>query len=135
MRLATTLALLLLAAALLGGCGSSSPPSRQGTSGGSEGAGAPVPKRQAAAPAGAGVQSCETDAADAAALRAVGVSCGQARRVMFAWQRSRACAPGGASRSGCGARSYRCQATRSARGLAVDCARPGASIAFTVKPR
>lgn len=126
MRLATPLALLLLTAAALGGCGSSSGGESTGSGGGGGVQATP----------GASVKGCKTDPVGAAALAVTGGSCGEARRVMQTWQRSRTCAPtGGASRGGCTVRSYRCLATRTARGLAVDCARPGTSIRFTAKRR
>ena len=43
--------------------------------------------------------------------------------------------PAGASRWGCSVGSYRCQAVVTDRGWSVDCAKPGRSIAFTVKPQ
>lgn len=91
-----------------------------------------VPDR---APAGARAQNCDTYATDAGALRATGISCDQARRVLYAWQRERSCRlPGGTSRGSCRTRSYRCQAVRGDRGLAVSCSRPGRSLAFLARP-
>jgi hypothetical protein len=56
-------------------------------------------------------------------------------KVRASWEASPACKhPQGASRWGCSVGSYRCQAVVSDRGWSVDCARPGRSIAFTVKP-
>ncbi|MDX6626965.1 MAG: hypothetical protein QOE56_1954 [Solirubrobacterales bacterium] len=119
MRLAVPIALVIVAAALLAGCGGSS----DSTSGGST-----------TAPAGAAATSCETGAVDAKALRATAVSCGEARQALFAWQRAADCAGSpGASHSACTVRSYRCIGTRTDRGLAVSCARPGRSIAFIAK--
>jgi len=52
------------------------------------------------------------------------------------WEESPDCAhPQGASRWGCSVGPYRCQAVVSDRGWAVDCAKPGRSIAFTVPSR
>jgi hypothetical protein len=127
MRLAIPIAIILLAAALLAGCG--------GSSSSSETTGSTVPPGGAAtAPAGASARSCETEAVDAEALRATGVSCGDARDVLFAWQRAPACAAEpGASHSACTVDSYRCIGARTDRGLAVSCARAGRSIAFVAE--
>jgi hypothetical protein len=131
MRLATPLAIAVLAAALLAGCGGSSSPQSGSTSTGSTKA----PKASdSTAPVGASAQVCETHAVDASALHATGVSCGEARRLMFAWQRDPACAsPRGASRSSCTTGSYRCLGTTTARGVSVSCSRPGRSFAFLAK--
>ena len=86
MRLAVPLAIAVLAAALLAGCGGSSSSSGGSTQTGStraEGHGS-------SAPVGASARNCDTDATvDVEALRAVGVSCGRARQVMYGWQRNR----------------------------------------------
>ena len=112
---------VLLAAALVAGCGDSS---SEETS---------VPPK---APAGATAKSCDTDAADAEGLRATGIACDQARQVLYGWQRQHSCSlPNGASRGSCLTRSYRCQAVRGDRGLAISCARAGQSVAFISKPR
>jgi hypothetical protein len=130
MRLATPLATLLLAAALLAGCGGSS-----STSGGS------VPTEAtrggaATGPAGASARSCESGAGDADDLLAAGVSCARARQVLYGWQRAGSCAPpAGASRSSCASGPYRCLGTRTDRGIAVSCSRPGESIGFVAEPR
>ena len=114
-RLAAPLVVLVLAALAAAGCGGSA--SEEGSSSG--------------APVGAAAKSCETDAVDAGALRATGVSCDRARQVMYGWQRQGSCsAPPGASRVSCTTRSYRCTGARTDRGTAVSCARPGRSIAF-----
>jgi hypothetical protein len=133
MRLAIPLAIVALTAAMLAGCGGSSPTdesSQSGSTGPSESTAPSSPK----APAGATAKGCATDAPGAEGLRATGVSCGQARRVMLGWQRDPACAaPAGASRTSCTARSYRCLGARTDRGLAVSCSRAGASIAFLAR--
>ena len=123
------IALLALLAALLAGCGSSSEESSTGSDG------APTQAApNAGAPAGAAARSCETLAADAEALRATNLPCEQARQVMYGWQREPSCAlPASGSRGGCRARSYRCQAVRAERGVAVSCARAGASVAFIAR--
>lgn len=120
-RLVAPLAAVALAAGLLVGCGDSSSDQTS------------VPPK---APVGAGAASCDTYATDAEPLRATGIPCDQARRVMYGWQREHSCSlPSGASRGSCRARSYRCQAARTDRGLAVSCAREGQSIAFLAKRR
>ncbi|MDX6590585.1 MAG: hypothetical protein QOI84_1859 [Solirubrobacterales bacterium] len=125
MRLAAPIAIALLAA-LLAGCGGSS-------SGGSSSS-TEAPPSGSTAPAGASAQSCPTSANGAEALRVTGVSCGNAERVVVAWQQGASCAPtAGASRSGCNAAGYRCLSTVTDRGLAVSCSGPGRSIAFIAK--
>ena len=58
-----------------------------------------------------------------------------AAKIRASWEASPACKhPQGASRWGCSVGSYRCQAVVTDRGWSVDCAKPGRSIAFTVKP-
>ncbi len=97
MRLATPLAIAVLAAALLAGCGGSSSSDSGSTSTGS---GTAPKSGDSTAPIGASAQSCDTHAVAVKSLRATGVSCGQARQLMFGWQRNPACAsPQGASRS------------------------------------
>lgn len=126
---AAAIALVVLAAALLGGCGSSSEEGSTGSDG-------PLTESapNAGAPVGASARSCETFAADAEALRATGLPCDQARQVLYGWQREPSCAlPAGGSRGGCLSHSYRCQAVRADRGIAVSCARAGESIAFVVR--
>lgn len=57
-------------------------------------------------------------------------------KIRAAWERSPDCKhPRGASRWGCSVGAYRCQAVVTGRGWSVDCARPGRSIAFTVRRR
>jgi hypothetical protein len=129
MRLAAPLLTVALAA-LLAGCGSSSDE-------GSTAAGttqAPPRASGPGAPVGARAASCATGAAGAEALRATGVSCGQARQVLSGWQRERSCSlPSGASRGSCLTRTYRCLGARTDRGITVSCSRQGQSIAFVVK--
>jgi hypothetical protein len=140
MRLAIPIAIVALAAALLSGCGGSSS-SKEGTrvltsrlqtrlQPPGKGAQANSP----AAPVGASARSCDNGAVDANGLRAVGVSCGRARQVMFGWRRDRSCArPSGASRTSCSTGSYRCLGARTDRGVAVSCSRPGESVAFVAR--
>ena len=130
MKLAVPITIAVLAATAMTGCGGSSS-SSESTANRSMAA----PQGGAArAPAGASAQICDTRAVDAEALRATAVSCDDARRVLFAWQRASACAGSrGASHSACTVRSYRCIGSRTDRGLAVSCAGPGRSIAFIAK--
>lgn len=128
-RLVSPLVVVALAAVLAAGCGGSSVE----TDGSSTGTVTEVTPGRA--PIGASTKSCDAYATDAEGLRATGIACDQARQVLYGWQREPSCAlPGGASRSSCSIGSYRCQAVRSDRGLAVSCSRPGKSIAFIAKP-
>jgi hypothetical protein len=135
MRLATPLAIVALAAALLSGCGGSSSSSTGGST--QTGTGAPSQTSGAgtpSAPVGASARECATHAANAAGLRAVGVSCGAARKVMYGWQLLGACAPpSAASRTSCTVRSFRCLSGGTDRGVVVGCSRPGESIAFVAR--
>ena len=57
-------------------------------------------------------------------------------KIRAAWERSPDCRhPRGASRWGCSVGAYRCQGVVTGRGWSVDCAKPGRSIAFTVRRR
>jgi hypothetical protein len=127
MRLAAPIAIALLAAALAAGCGGSSD---QGSrSGGSTGA-----PTTSTGPAGASAQSCPIEANRTEVLRATGVSCGKAQRLVAAWERSESCAPpAGASRSACDVGGYRCLSAATDRGFGISCSRPGRSIAFIAK--
>ncbi len=130
MRLAVPLAIFALALALLSGCGSSDDGSDSGA------ASQPAPKSSgASAPAGASAHSCAGKAGSASALRATGIPCKQAKLLAAAWTRHEACAPAdGASRSSCQLEGdYDCLTAVTDRGLAVSCARPGSSVAFTVR--
>lgn len=121
MRLATSLAVLVLAASLLAGCGSSSEASSTGTS---------SPRGHLV---GAPVRNCPLDVGGTRGLHTVGVSCGEAQRVVLAWRRDSSCAAApGASHSACSVRGYRCIGTVTDRGLAVSCTHRGPSVAFTV---
>lgn len=126
MRLAVPIAIVLLAAAVAG-CGDSS----SGTGSTPTGVTAVPHEGAGTAPAGASAESCDSGAIDAEALLATDVSCGEARQVLFSWQRDPGCAASpGASHSACSVRAYRCIGTRTDRGLDVSCAGPGHSIAF-----
>lgn len=57
-------------------------------------------------------------------------------KMRASWMSSPACRhPHGASRWSCSVGPYRCQAVVTDRGWSVDCAKPGRSIGFTVRPR
>lgn len=129
MRPAVPIAIVALAVAALGGCGGSSQSDSTATGPG------PAPQGGAeTAPAGASAQSCEVSVADTESLRATGISCDEAKAVLLAWQRDDGCVGSqGISHIACTVRSYRCIATRTDRGLAVGCARPGRSVAFISK--
>jgi hypothetical protein len=135
-RVAAPLIAAALLAALAAGCGDSSIET-DGSRTGTVTSVVPIPdkgKSNSGAPIGASARSCDAYSTDAGTLRATGISCGQARQVMYDWQRERSCAtPSDASRGSCLTRSYRCQATRTDRGLAVSCSGPGQSIAFLAK--
>ena len=126
MRLASAIVIVALAA-LLGGCGSSSESSGSGST--------TAPKASGSgAPAGASAQACVLNVAGASGLRVTGVACGTGQKTAIAWQREASCRPAaGGSQAGCAVGAYRCVATATDRGLAVSCARPGRSIAFTAK--
>ncbi len=116
-----------LAALLAVGCGGSSTETG--------GTGTVTEVAPGKSPLGAGATSCDAYATDAEGLRATGIACDQARQVLYGWQREPSCSlPGGVSRGSCLTRSYRCQAVRGDRGLAVSCSRQGQSIAFIAKP-
>lgn len=130
MRLAVPFAIFLIAAALVSGCGGSD-------GGGSEPATGAAPKAQgSSAPAGATAHECKGGAGAKARLRATGIPCSAALGLTKAWEQAKDCAPvSGASRSSCDiAGGYRCLSVVTDRGIAVSCARPGRSIAFTAKP-
>jgi hypothetical protein len=59
----------------------------------------------------------------------------RAPKVREAWERTPSCQrPDGASRWGCSVGSYRCQGVVTDRGWSISCAKPGKSVAFTVRP-
>ena len=134
MRFAAPIAIVCLAAALLGGCGGSSGSETGGPAPESSGGQATGSSSGASAPAGAGAHACPIDATGTVGLRVTAISCGEGQKVVLAWRRGAGCRPaGGASQAGCSVRGYRCVATATDRGLSVDCARPGRSLAFTAK--
>lgn len=126
MRFAIPIAIIVFAAALLGGCGSSE-----------DGSGATTAPKSSGqkAPAGASAQECAGRAGAATALRATGLRCKQAKALALAWTHNQGCAPaGGSSRASCKLEGdYDCLAVMTGRGLAVSCARPGRSVAFTIR--
>lgn len=57
-----------------------------------------------------------------------------AREVRSDWERNPDCRhPRGASRWGCSVGPYRCQGVVTGRGWSISCAKPGRSVAFTVR--
>jgi hypothetical protein len=131
MRLAVPIA-IVLAAVSLGGC--SLPSSNDSTSTTSTGETTAPQGGAESAPSGASAQSCRSSVLATEALRATGVSCGEASAIVAGWRDTAGCAGSpGASHAACTVRSYRCIGTRTDRGLAVGCARPGRSIAFISK--
>ena len=124
--------LVVLAAMAIAGCGSDDGDESTQTTGSEPATTSAKPPPPA--PAGATAQTCDTHAVDAEALRVTGVSCGEGRKTMFAWQRAESCAAtGGTSRSACSVNSYRCLSLQVDPGLAVSCARSGRSIVFIAK--
>jgi hypothetical protein len=128
-RLTALLVFVVLTAVLAAGCGGGSSSGEGSTSGASTPAAPPA--STSGAPVGAAAKSCETQAGDAEALRATGISCDRARQVMYGWRQKGSCSsPPGASRVSCTTHAYRCTGARTDRGTAVSCSRPGRSIAF-----
>jgi hypothetical protein len=126
-RLLAAVLLTLAFAVALTGCGSSAEPETTTAT-------ATTPR----APAGASARSCgNTTVTGTSATRVTGIGCDVGRGIVAAWARWPGCTPAsGASRSSCSlADGYRCLAAATDRGLAVSCARPGASVAFLAKPR
>jgi hypothetical protein len=119
----------VLVAALVAGCGSSGSDEDATT----ESARAEA-NQSPSAPAGASAQSCLNGAADIAELRVTRAGCDTGRAVVAAWTHDGTCAaPASASRFACTIRGWRCLGTATERGIAVDCARPGRSIAFVAR--
>lgn len=80
----------------------------------------------------AGCGSSEETTAGGGAGKPAGESTAQIRA---AWERNPQCQrPPGASRWGCSVGSYRCQGVVTDRGWSISCAKPGRSVAFTVRP-
>lgn len=118
-------------AALTTGCGSSDGGSRDSAED-SPTATATTPD----APPGASARTCEGEVVGAAELRVTGIGCDVGLRVVAAWAGEPSCsAPAGGSRFSCSVYDgYRCLGARAERGIAVSCARPGASVSFIAKP-
>jgi hypothetical protein len=77
------------------------------------------------------VVACKESSADVEGLRATAIDCGTADRIMRRWENHRSCSlADGASRGSCALGSFRCQAVKASRGVAVSCAHPGGDIAF-----
>jgi hypothetical protein len=129
----------LVAALVLAGCGDSDDSTEPGSEPTTQQPTAPpatATQSTGGAPIGAQAQSCKTGSVALSELRATGVDCGAARRVMFAWADAGGrCRPEpGGSRSACSIKGYRCLAvavgTGSGGGTAVNCAAQGRSISF-----
>lgn len=84
------------------------------------------------APPGASARACGGAVAGAEEVRVTGVGCDVGLRVVAAWLGKPSCsAPPGGSRFSCSVYSgYRCLGASTARGIAVSCAEPGASVSF-----
>lgn len=131
----TSFCLLATLAALIAGCGSDGSGSGYGSrdsTGGPATARATTPE----APPGASARTCAATTAGTAQLRVTGIDCDEGRGIAASWAAKPACAaPEGASHFACTvAGGYRCIGAVAERGLAVSCARPGASVAFIVRP-
>lgn len=131
MRLAVPFAIVACAAALAVGCGDSGDDAEPGSTATAPGA------AQGSAPPGASARHCQGANGTAGSLRATNISCEEARLLVAGWLRQDGCAPAdGASRSSCRLEgAYDCLTVATDRGLSVSCARPGHSLAFTVKPQ
>jgi hypothetical protein len=132
--LLSTLLVVVALAALSAGCGSSEGGSGYGsrdTTDNSPTATATTPE----APPGASARTCEGTAVGAEELRVTGVSCDVGLRIVAAWAGKPSCStPAGGSRFSCSIYDgYRCLGTSAGRGIAVSCARPGASASFVAK--
>jgi len=67
-------------------------------------------------------------------VRATGVGCDTARRVVAAWASDEACStPTGESRYSCSVDGYRCLGAMSEHRIAVSCARQGSSVSFLAR--
>jgi hypothetical protein len=114
--LAALATVALLAAALaLAGCGSS---------------GETTPRTTPKAPVGSSVTRCHEDLLSRPA-RAAGASCAEARSVVTRWVHTPSCmSTAGESRGSCTVGGYGCLSTRTDRGVAVSCTRPGRAVSF-----
>jgi hypothetical protein len=89
------------------------------------------------APPGATARSCEGATAGIGGLRVTGIGCSAGRDVVAAWVGEPSCtAPVDASRFSCAVGdNYHCIGADAERGIAVSCARPGASASFIAAAR
>lgn len=132
------LSVLLVAVALAGlttGCGSSGEGSGYGSKDSAEEpatATATTPQ----APPGASARTCDSGVPGTEEVRVTGVRCVTGLRVVAAWAAKSPCsAPAGGSRFSCAVDDgYRCLGASAERGIAVSCARPGASVSFLAQP-
>jgi hypothetical protein len=139
MRVALTTVLATVALALAS-CGdsdeSTTEPGAEGTAPQEQAPPATATQSVGTAPIGAQAKTCKTGAPALTGLRATGVDCRVARRVMFAWaDAGTRCRPTpNESRSACSVQGYRCLAvtvgTESGGGNAVNCSAQGRSISF-----
>lgn len=87
-----------------------------------------------AAPSGASARACEGTVAGAEEVRVTGIGCDMGRGVVAAWTAQPSCFSPPGSRFSCTVHNgYRCLGAATERGIAVSCARPGASVAFVGK--
>jgi hypothetical protein len=132
LRLTIPIALLACLALPLAGCGSSSegtgttptsePPASTSTAPGQE------------APAGASTTTC-AGGTSSGEIYVTGISCKLGRELVAGWYKDSACPPAkGASRTSCKLGKFTCLGAVTDRGVAVSCARPGRSVAFTGRP-
>lgn len=132
--LLSALLVVVALAAATSGCGSSDGGSGYGSRDSTEDsptATATTPD----APPGASARNCEETAAGTDELRVTGIGCDVGLRVVAAWAAKPSCStPTGGSRFSCSVNDgYRCLGTNTERGVAVSCARPGASASFVAK--
>lgn len=126
--------LLAALVALIAGCGSDGSGSGYGSRDSTEGP-ATATATTPDAPPGASARTCAGASAGTEELRVTGIGCDEGRGIAAAWAAKPSCtAPEGASHFACTvAEGYRCIGAVAERGLAVSCARPGASVAFIAR--
>jgi hypothetical protein len=116
---------------ILGGCGSSNEGSESSPGGESTNRSNPPASTSTAPQAPSGVRATPCEGSNGVPIRATGISCVAARQTAAAWRRRSDCAPGsGASRGACRLGPFICLSTVTGQGVAVTCARQGASIVF-----
>lgn len=131
------LALALLGAAFLAaGCGSTSSERTFDTQTDSGATAAEPPSSPSKPPPiTVGGKACGAIGVRAAALRVTGVNCAAGRKVAIAWLDAENCTiPDGASRSSCRVLGRTCLGTVGDAFVQVNCALPGKSISFVVRP-